>query len=88
MAAADTRRTRGTSWSAVERTPDAADRPVVLEFKVDPEIASIPPHTMASQAKKAAKAMIHDPQKVGVTYKGMRQKLSQFTEHLPGRGHQ
>ncbi|MEU9791330.1 thiamine pyrophosphate-requiring protein [Streptomyces sparsogenes] len=74
----------GEAWDAAL----AADRPVVLEFKVDSEIAPIPPHTMKSQAKKAAKAMIHDPQKVGVTYKGMRQKLSQFTEHLPGRGHQ
>ncbi|GGZ46117.1 thiamine pyrophosphate-requiring protein [Streptomyces bluensis] len=63
----------------------ASDRPVVLEFKVDPEIAPIPPHIMTEQAKKAAKAVVRDPERVGIAAKGVRQKLTEFAEHLPGR---
>ncbi len=43
----------------------SCDRPVVLEFKVDQEIAPIPPHIMAEQGKKAAKAMMRDPEAPG-----------------------
>ncbi|MCX3063043.1 thiamine pyrophosphate-requiring protein [Streptomyces beihaiensis] len=64
----------------------ASDRPVVLEFKVDNEIAPIPPHIMKTQGKKAAKAALHDPEKAGIAAKGMRQKLTEYAEHLPGRG--
>jgi pyruvate dehydrogenase (quinone) len=65
----------------------ASDRPVVLEFVTDPEIAPIPPHIMAEQGKKAAKAMVSDPENVGIVKRGVRQKLSEYAEHLPGRGH-
>ncbi|CCB71366.1 thiamine pyrophosphate-requiring protein [Streptantibioticus cattleyicolor] len=65
----------------------AADRPVVLEFKVDQEIAPIPPHIMAAQGKKAAKAAVHDPEKAGIATRGVRQKLTEIAEHLPGRDH-
>ncbi|PZH09019.1 thiamine pyrophosphate-requiring protein, partial [Streptomyces sp. NTH33] len=64
----------------------ASDKPVVLEFKVDREIAPIPPHIMKEQGMKAAKAALHDPEKVGITAKGVRQKLTEYAEHLPGRG--
>ncbi|MEU9191634.1 thiamine pyrophosphate-requiring protein [Streptomyces hundungensis] len=64
----------------------ASDVPVVLEFKVDQEIAPIPPHIMKAQGKKAAKAVLHDPEKAGITGKGIRQKLTEYAEHLPGRG--
>ena len=63
----------------------ASDLPVVLEFKVDDQIAPIPPHIMSAQAKKAAKAMVSDPEKVGVGVRGFRQKLADFYEQLPGR---
>lgn len=63
----------------------ASDLPVVLEFKVDSDIAPIPPHIMSSQAKKAAKAMLSDPDKVGIGIRGFRQKLADFYERLPGR---
>ncbi|MFE4054070.1 thiamine pyrophosphate-requiring protein [Streptomyces sp. YIM B13518] len=63
----------------------AADRPVVLEFKADPEIAPIPPHTMAEQGKKAAKAAVRDPEGAGIAVKGARQKTTELAEHLPGR---
>ncbi len=65
----------------------ASDRPVVLEFVVDPDIAPIPPHIKAEQGKKAAKAMVSDPDKVGIAKRGVRQKLTEYAEHLPGRGH-
>ncbi|WP_316740808.1 thiamine pyrophosphate-requiring protein [Streptomyces sp. MK7] len=63
----------------------AAERPVVLEFKVDQEIAPIPPHIMLSQGKKAAKAAVRDPERAGIAAKGARQKLTEVAERLPGR---
>jgi pyruvate dehydrogenase (quinone) len=63
----------------------ASDRPVVLEFKTDPEIAPIPPHIMLAQGKKAAKAAVHDPERAGIAARGVRQKLTEIAEHLPGR---
>ncbi|UGY91822.1 thiamine pyrophosphate-requiring protein [Streptomyces gobiensis] len=66
----------------------ACDRPVVLEFKVDPGIAPIPPHIMLEQGKKAAKAAVHDPERAGIAARGVRQKLTEFAEHLPGRRHE
>ncbi|MFF9125212.1 thiamine pyrophosphate-requiring protein [Streptomyces sp. NPDC014889] len=63
----------------------ASDVPVVLEFKVDQEIAPIPPHIMLAQGKKAAKAAVHDPERAGIAAKGVRQKLTEVAEHLPGR---
>jgi pyruvate dehydrogenase (quinone) len=68
----------------------AADRPCVLEVKVDPEIPPIPPHIKKELGKKAAKAMLKgDPEEVGVITHGARQKLHEFTESvkeaLPGK---
>jgi pyruvate dehydrogenase (quinone) len=60
-----------------------ADRPVVLEAKVDPEIPPLPPHITAEQAEKMAKAMVKgDPERMGVMEKSLRAKLEEF---LPGR---
>ncbi|GLX49631.1 thiamine pyrophosphate-requiring protein [Streptomyces hygroscopicus subsp. hygroscopicus] len=64
----------------------ASDVPVVLEFKVDNEIAPIPPRVVKAQGKKAAMAALHDPEKAGITAKGVRQKITEYAEHLPGRG--
>ncbi|WP_121703150.1 thiamine pyrophosphate-dependent enzyme, partial [Streptomyces sp. E5N298] len=72
----------GSAWDEAL----AADRPVVLEFKVDAEIAPIPPHIMKDQGKKAIKAALHDPELTGIATKGVRQKLTEYAEHLPGRG--
>jgi pyruvate dehydrogenase (quinone) len=63
----------------------AVDGPVVLEFKVDQEIAPIPPHIMYSQGKKAAKAWVKDPERSGIAVRGFRQKMAEFYEALPGR---
>ena len=63
----------------------ASDRPVVLEFKTDPEIPPLPPHIMKDQAKKSAKAEIHDPERKGLALHGFRQKMAEYYEKLPGR---
>ncbi|KAB8191807.1 thiamine pyrophosphate-requiring protein [Nonomuraea phyllanthi] len=65
----------------------SSDRPVVLEFVVDDEIAPIPPHIMEAQAKKAVKAGFKDPQKIGIATHAFRQKLTEMYENLPGRRH-
>jgi pyruvate dehydrogenase (quinone) len=67
----------------------AADRPVVLEFKTDPEIPPIPPHITSALGKKSAAAMLKgDPEEAGVIGKGARQKIHEFTASvksaLPG----
>ena len=64
----------------------AADRPVVIDFKVDAEVPPIPPHIKTEQAKKAAKAIAKgDPEGTGVVEVGFRQKLVEFYEKLAGR---
>ena len=45
----------------------AADRPVVVEFKTDPEVPPLPPHITLKQAKAFAEALIKgDPEEGGV----------------------
>jgi pyruvate dehydrogenase (quinone) len=64
----------------------AADRPCVLEVKVDPEIPPLPPHITVEQAKKMARAMVKDdPERIGVMEKSLLGKLMEFRESLPGR---
>jgi pyruvate dehydrogenase (quinone) len=57
-----------------------ADRPCVLEVKVDPEIPPLPPHIRVDQAKKMAKAMVKDQERVGVMEKSMLGKLVEFKD--------
>jgi len=65
----------------------AADRPVVLEVKVDPEIPPLPPHVTKVQARDMAKAMVKgDPERGGVVEKSLLGKLQELKESLPGRG--
>jgi pyruvate dehydrogenase (quinone) len=65
----------------------AADRPVLLEFVTDPQIPPLPPHVRPSQMKKTAKALLQgDEDALGVAVKGVKGKLSELKEHLPGRG--
>jgi pyruvate dehydrogenase (quinone) len=63
----------------------ASDVPVVLEFKTDPEVPPLPPHIMKEQAKKSAKAALHDPERMGLATRGFRQKMAEYYEKLPGR---
>jgi pyruvate dehydrogenase (quinone) len=60
----------------------AADRPVVLHVKTDPEVPPLPPHITFEQAKKMVQAMRHDPERSGVMEKALKGKLTELTEHL------
>ena len=64
----------------------SADRPVVLEVKVDPEIPPMAPHIKKDMVKKSVKAMAAgDPEAIGVMKKSVREKFQEFKESLPGR---
>ena len=61
----------------------AADRPCILEVKVDPEIPPLPPHIRVDQAKEMAKAMIKgDPERMGIAQKSLLGKLQEFKESV------
>jgi pyruvate dehydrogenase (quinone) len=60
----------------------AADRPVVLEAVVDPDVPPLPPHITFEQATHFAQATLHDPRRSEV----LRQSVKQmFDALLPGR---
>jgi pyruvate dehydrogenase (quinone) len=40
---------------------------------------------MSTQAKKSAKAALHDPERKGLAAHGFRQKVAEIFEKLPGR---
>lgn len=58
----------------------AAGGPAVLEVVVDPDIPPVPPHISFDMAKKTAKAVIKDPDRVSIVTKGAKQKMHEFTE--------
>ena len=60
----------------------AADRPVLIEFKTDPNVPPLPPHITLAQAKAFASTLWQgDPDQSGVIRKTTRQVLSAI---LPG----
>jgi pyruvate dehydrogenase (quinone) len=72
--------------AGVWREALAAEAPVVVEVKVDPEIPPLPPHITKTQAQDMAKAMVKgDPERIGVMQKSLVGKLQEFKESLPGR---
>ncbi len=57
----------------------AADRPVVLDVRCDPDIPPIPPHAEFQQMKDAAEAIIKgDPDSFGVIRKGVKTKAQEL----------
>jgi pyruvate dehydrogenase (quinone) len=72
----------GAAWAEAL----ASDKPCLLEVKVDPEVPPLPPHISTDQAKKMARAMVKDPERVGVMGKSLLGKLQELKESLPGRG--
>jgi pyruvate dehydrogenase (quinone) len=60
----------------------SANRPVVLEVVVDADIPPVPPHIKKEMAKKTAKAVMKDPERVSIATKGAKQKMHEFTESL------
>ncbi len=68
----------GSAWDEAL----AADRPVVLEVKTDPEVPPLPPHITLQQAKKFTEALIKgDPNESRVIAGAARQVLESI---LPG----
>src|SRR5436305_5043674 len=60
----------------------SADKPVLLEYVTDPQIAALPPHVKPAMLKKVAKGLSKgDEDAVGIAEKGFRGKLAEFTEH-------
>jgi pyruvate dehydrogenase (quinone) len=61
----------------------ASDRPVVIEFKTDPDVPPLPPHLKLEQVKKFASALLKgDPDEAGIIVQTARQVLGAV---LPGR---
>ena len=81
------RRSRSTSPARSAPAWDqalAADRPVVLDVRTDPDIPPIPPHATFEQAKDAALALLKgDANRWGVLKEGL---LTKAREVLPGQG--
>lgn len=60
----------------------AADRPVVIEFKTDPDVPPLPSHIMLEQAKAYASALLGgDPDRSGIIKQTAKQVLGSL---LPG----
>jgi pyruvate dehydrogenase (quinone) len=60
----------------------SADRPTVLDVRVDPDVPPIPPHATYDQMKDAAKALLHgDENRWGVVREGIKTKAQEFLPH-------
>src|SRR5690554_5758816 len=60
-----------------------ADRPVVIEFKTDPDVPPLPPHIKLEQAKAYAQTLLQgDPDQQGIIKQSAKQVLSRM---LPGK---
>ncbi len=61
----------------------AADRPVLIEFKTDPDVPPLPPHIKLEQAKKFATALLYgDPNQAGIIKQSVKQVMSKV---MPAR---
>ena len=60
----------------------AADRPTLLDVRVDPSVPPIPPHATFEQAKDTAKAMLKgDENARSVIVEGIKTKVQEFLPH-------
>jgi pyruvate dehydrogenase (quinone) len=60
----------------------AADRPTLLDVRVDPSVPPIPPHATYEQAKDAAKAILKgDEDRRSVIVEGIKTKVQEFLPH-------
>jgi pyruvate dehydrogenase (quinone) len=70
----------GAAWDEALR----AGRPAVLDVKVDQNVPPIPPHIRYEQAKKMAKALKDDPERMSIIMEGAVEKWQEFKESIPG----
>jgi pyruvate dehydrogenase (quinone) len=69
--------------SAAWDTALAADRPVVLDVRTDPDVPPLPPHITLKQARAFTSAVVHgDPNRAGMIGQSVKEKLA---EVLPRR---
>jgi pyruvate dehydrogenase (quinone) len=60
----------------------AADRPMLLDVRCDPNVPPVPPHATFEQITDAAKAMLAgDEDRWGVIKQGVKTKLQEFLPH-------
>jgi pyruvate dehydrogenase (quinone) len=60
----------------------AADRPTLLDVRVDPSVPPIPPHATFKQAKDTAKAILGgDENARSVIVEGIKTKVREFLPH-------
>jgi pyruvate dehydrogenase (quinone) len=63
----------------------SADRPTVLDVRVDANVPPIPPHATFEQMKSSAEAILQgDENRWGVIREGMKTKLQEFLPHRDG----
>jgi pyruvate dehydrogenase (quinone) len=63
----------------------SADRPTVLDVRVDPDVPPIPPHATLDQMKDAATAMLHgDEDRWGILREGIKTKAQELLPHRKG----
>jgi pyruvate dehydrogenase (quinone) len=63
----------------------AADRPVVIDARTDPDVPPVPPHATFEQMKDAAAALLKgDPNRWGVIKEGVKTKVQEFLPHQSG----
>ena len=75
----------GDLGSAWERAL-AADRPTLLDVRVDPSVPPIPPHATFEQARDAAKAILKgDEDARSVIVEGIKTKVQEFLPHSGDR---
>ncbi|WUI04087.1 thiamine pyrophosphate-requiring protein [Spirillospora sp. NBC_00431] len=63
----------------------AADRPTLLDVRVDPNVPPIPPHASYEQVKDSARALLKgDEDRVGVVKRGIKVKMRELLPHRSG----
>ncbi|WP_329088182.1 MULTISPECIES: thiamine pyrophosphate-requiring protein [unclassified Streptosporangium] len=64
-----------------------ADRPVLLDVYVDPDVPPIPPHATFEQMKNSAEALLRgDENRWGVLREGIKTKMQEFLPHRDNGG--
>jgi pyruvate dehydrogenase (quinone) len=61
----------GSAWDEAL----AADRPVVLEVKTDPDVPPLPPHITLDQAKKFSQSLVKGDSRAGKIVTGAARQL-------------
>ncbi len=73
----------GRAWDEALR----ADRPTVIDVRIDPEVPPLPPHITVQQAKMFAESMLKgDPNTTAMVRQSFRDLLENWIPHRNGNG--